>query len=320
MKIVRYSSRDEKAWETFIDASANGTIFHRRAFLKYHPKGHFEDHSYIFCEKGEIVAVLPAARIGETLFSHPGASYGGLVVRSGIGLHSVLRVLELLRETAANEGFTEVRLKLVSRCYEKVSCDNVRFALVHLHGTHLVTELECVIPLDFAIDKGIVSYARNGAVRAIRKARKQVVFRESDDFETYWWILAASLKARHRTEPTHTLDEIQRLKRIFPDGIKLFGAFSDEVMLGGIVVFACNPTGVLAFYIAQDYTNQQKRPTNLLVNEISKWARMEGFRYFSLGISTEEAGTLINDGLFRFKESHGALGVVREQMVFPVRP
>ena len=39
-------------WDSFIDTSINGTIFHRRSFLSYHIDRKFEDASFIFKKRG----------------------------------------------------------------------------------------------------------------------------------------------------------------------------------------------------------------------------------------------------------------------------
>ena len=52
-KINRYSSLDEPMWDNFVPNSNNGTIFHLRSFLNYHPNNRFTDHSLIIEKKGK---------------------------------------------------------------------------------------------------------------------------------------------------------------------------------------------------------------------------------------------------------------------------
>ncbi len=72
-------------WDGFVSSANNGTIFHTRRFLSYHPEERFTDHSIIFNKKGKTISVLPAAEISDNgeryLVSHPGASVGSIVIR-----------------------------------------------------------------------------------------------------------------------------------------------------------------------------------------------------------------------------------------------
>ena len=83
-----FSKKDEISWDDFVSNSNNGTIFHSRQFLNYHPVERFKDHSLIFLKKGKIVALFPAVLRktdkGDLLASHTGASFGGFVVSKEI--------------------------------------------------------------------------------------------------------------------------------------------------------------------------------------------------------------------------------------------
>ena len=48
-----YKPVDESEWVHFVTHSNNGTIFHLRSFLKYHPQDRFNDHSLIIKKKGK---------------------------------------------------------------------------------------------------------------------------------------------------------------------------------------------------------------------------------------------------------------------------
>ena len=70
-------------WDQYVQTSDNGTIFHERKFIGYHPPDLFIDHSLIFRAKNKIIALLPAVEKQRNkkkyLISHEGASYGGFV-------------------------------------------------------------------------------------------------------------------------------------------------------------------------------------------------------------------------------------------------
>ena len=115
---------------------------------------------------------------------------------------------------------------------------------------------------------------------------------------------------RHNVQPTHTLDELQLLKKIFPERIKLFSATFENRMVAGVVMFECNKRVTLAFYISHDEDFQQYRGVNYLFFEIIKWAIRNSYGYLDFGIFTVDMDP--NWGLGRFKESFGAQGIFRD--------
>jgi hypothetical protein len=59
------SNLSEEEWDSFVDQSDNGTLFHKRAFLNYHPKERFNDASIYVMKNGKILSVLTAAVRGD---------------------------------------------------------------------------------------------------------------------------------------------------------------------------------------------------------------------------------------------------------------
>src|SRR6056297_1603924 len=100
----KYSSDKFEQWDKFVENSVNGTIFHTRRFINYHPRDKFEDHSLMFFERHKLIAVFPAAIIdkkGEkVLKSHPGTSYGGLVFSRNLPLEKTFGIIEELENYA----------------------------------------------------------------------------------------------------------------------------------------------------------------------------------------------------------------------------
>jgi hypothetical protein len=50
-------------WDNFVETSDNGTIFHKRRFLSYHPEGKFKDASLIFRKQNKLFSIFPAVEI-----------------------------------------------------------------------------------------------------------------------------------------------------------------------------------------------------------------------------------------------------------------
>jgi len=136
------------------------------------------------------------------------------------------------------------------------------------------------------------------------------VVRRSDAYEDFYQILQKNLKMRHNVRPTHTVEELLTLKRLFPDRIHLVAAFLEDRMIAGVVLFYCNRRTNLAFYISHNEEYQQYRPVNLLFYHIFQDSIREGFSWFDFGIFTVNMEP--NWGLGHFKEGFGAQGVFRD--------
>ena len=118
---------------------------------------------------------------------------------------------------------------------------------------------------------------------------------------------------RHNVQPTHSLRELEKLKKIFPDEIRLWGAFKGKKLIAGVCNFSANPKVVLAFYISHLEKYQEYRAVNLLFYEIMTQYQKEGFKFLDFGIFTVNMEP--NWGLARFKENFGARGIFRDTFI-----
>ena len=314
--IVRFDKDDTAAWEDFVWSANNGTLFHLRNFLSYHPPDRFRDHSLVFFRKGRRLAQLPAVDFDENgrrvLISHRGASYGGFVVRDTLSIREAFDLVEALIRYAREAGFHAIDLTPPPQVYLRRPSNYIDFALLQNGFHYRKREISSVIPLDFDRDEILATFNESSR-RAVRRGKKLgVVVRETDQYETFYKILKKNLRLRHNVSPTHSLDELIRLKGMFPDRIKLFGAFYEETMVAGVVMFICNPRVVLAFYISHDDRYQQYRGVNVLFHDIVDWGLAGGYGFLDFGIFTVNEDP--NWGLARFKESFGAQGIFRDSL------
>jgi hypothetical protein len=304
----KYTEKDHAHWERFVAGANNGTIFHSLKFLGYHPAERFKSLHLMVKEKDNLVALFPCAVEDRTVISHPGASYGGLVLKPGLGVHDIYLAAEHLVQYFKNQGYKKVVLTQPPLIYYKEPDQYIDFALQKIGFHSRKREITAVIPLDCADP---LETFHSDARRSVKKAvREGVRIRLSDDLAGYYDILKDNLGMRHNVLPTHTLPELTKLKNLYPEDILLFGAFLKERMLGGIVVFCANSKVLLAFYISHNDAYQAYRPVNLLFYELIKWGRVRGYKYLDLGTFTLNMEP--NWGLARFKENSGARGYLRD--------
>lgn len=308
LKLQFYSGNMEE-WDNFVHNSRNGTLFHTQKFLSYHKNKNFVDQSILIESKHGIDCVFPAASIikgdKSVLFSHIGSSFGGLVVSSRVGIEDINKIIKMIIE--ANRTYNEIEMRLSPYIYHKLPCDEIQFCLLANGFKPSAYDLSCVVALN---EFTLIENTTNRSIRKSIDSDLRVSY-TSPEWEKYWGILTNNLQKKYNVSPTHSLEEILYLKNTFPDKIRLMTTYLDNVMTAGVVLFIGNEKAFEVFYIAQDYNFQEYRCMNLLLHHVIDWGYSNGFRFMNLGISTEDHGTKINWGLFKFKEGFGARSVLR---------
>jgi len=314
--ISSYEPSFLEEWDRFVRQANNGTLFHLRRFLGYHPEGRFQDHSLTFTGPKGLLALFPAAEQkvhGERrLVSHPGASYGGLVAPIGLSFQNSYDLVESLLDYTRRQGFHGITLTLPPTIYNRRLSNYLDFALLRHGFYYLRREVSSILYLEPTPEENLAKFA-DASRRAVKKARQSgIAVRLSRDYTTFYDILLRNLERRHNVQPTHTLEELLRLADLFPDEIHLLAAYRGGCMIAGITIFDASPDVTLAFYISHDEAFQQYRAVNLLFYEMICRAIEQGFRYLDFGIFTVQMEP--NFGLARFKESFGASGMFRDTL------
>jgi len=313
-KFRRYNKNDEAVWDKFVSDSNNGTIFHLRKFLNYHSKDKFVDHSILIIKNKKLFSVFPAAeRVvsnQKLLVSHPGSSVGSYVIPENLSIANSIELVSQIKNYAKESGFNGIQITLPPNLYQKRLSNYMDFAFFRGGFIYKKREITSILFLEKNIETTLKKF-RPSHRRAVKIAQsKGVLVRESEKYDEYYKILQKNLSKRHGVNPTHTLRELKKLKRIFKDKIKLFSAFIDGKMIAGIVNFIINEQVVLAFYISHDELYNQYRPLNILFYEVFSWAIESKYKVYDFGIFTVNEKP--NMGLGRFKENFGASGIFRD--------
>lgn len=314
MDVVRFEKKYNDEWEDFVASSSNGTIFHTRKFLSYHAPNKFKDSSLLFFEDKKLVSVLPAAEVRRdglmTFSSHQGASYGGFVYNDSLSIKQAFTLTESLIDYTITNKFEKILITHSPFVYQKRYNNYIDFAFIKNGFTYMKREVSSVVSLDTDED-GVLKMFKAESRTAVRKAEKMgVVIKRSEDYEEYYRILKSNLALRHNVQPAHTLDELIKLKKLFPQKIQLVGAYVDGKMIAGVVNFYCNDKVVLVFYISHNPEYQQYRAVNLLFYRIIKDSVNRRLSFLDFGLFTVNMDP--NWGLGKFKENFGARGILRD--------
>lgn len=295
----------QQSWDEFVARSRNATFLHYRDYMDYH-SDRFHDHSLIFLsDKGKIVALLPANAAGETLYSHQGLTYGGMLVSMKSTAKEVIEAFRLLTNYAKEQGFKKIIYKPVPSLYHRYPCEEDLYAL--FYATHSALECRNISSvIDF---RQPLTWSQNRRLGVNRAKRNRLYVKESDDFAAFWKILEDNLRERYNAAPVHSLAEITMLKTRFPDHIRLFMAYdSCHCPQAGTLIYDSN--GVAhSQYISSTSVGKESHAVDLLFSEvIHHYAPTH--RYFDLGTSNEQGGTYLNESLIHQKEGFGARAII----------
>ena len=303
--IEKYSQQFKQEWDAAVRNSRNGTFLHLRDYMDYH-SDRFTDFSLVARDGEKIVAVLPACREGNKLYSHRGLTYGSwLVPLRHFDVTTMMAVWDAAMEFLQDEGVKEIIYKPVPHIYHRYPCEEDLYALFRAGGALTESNISTTIDLDepLPFDRG---NKRN--VNLAHKSGVEVA--ESCYWQGYWEMLDALLMEKYNRHPVHSLDEIKLLHSRFPENIKLYTAKLDNELLAGVVMYYCGNEVAHCQYIASTEHGRELKALTLLFDYLIKESSQAGFRYFDFGISTENGGLYLNEGLVRQKCRMGGRGIV----------
>ena len=314
IKIKKFSKNNYAAWDSFVLKANNGTLFHLRKFLNYHPDDRFKDHSIEVYKKNTIFSVFPAADIiiddKKMLVSHPGSSYGSFISKEELSIKDAMDMVSKLIDYSSKKGFEGIKLTIPPAFYSKRLSNYIEYSLLFNGFDYFKREVTSTLTIENSEHK-ILNKFKPSHQRALRKSKKLgVETRITKKVDEFFSILKDNLKIRHGADPTHSLIELKSLIKLFPESINIFGAFYDNQMIAGVLNIVVKEGVALAFYISHKEDFQELRPLNLLFFDIFKWCLKNNIKVYDFGTFTEKG--IANMGLGRFKESFGASGVFRD--------
>ena len=176
IKIEKFSESKKLEWDSFVDSSNNGTIFHLRRFLSYHPKGRFADHSLLAYKKGKLIGIIPAAikKINDKEFfvSHPGLSVGSFVVQENLSISDSLLLIKTFINYVYEAGFGGIRVTLLPIIYQKRLSNYIEFSFLKYDFKYVKRELSSVLFLEKSLEHNLKKF-RPSHLRAVKSALKK---------------------------------------------------------------------------------------------------------------------------------------------------
>lgn len=303
-RVSPYKSSDKGIWDAFILKSNQDTFLFFRDFMDYH-SDRFQDYSMMIYSNDKLLALFPANKDGNVVYSHQGLSFGGLIYKGNLKTLEYIEIYKAILEFLNENNISKLHLKELPVVYQLNPTNNpLSYVCFKVRAKLHRTDMYSIINQKF---KKLSSSRKEGLKRGIKHNLR---VEEVDDFDLFWnSVLIPNLKSKHGVKPVHSLDEIKLLKSKFPDNIRQFNAYSKNDIVAGVTVFE-NEQVVHCQYISG--TNNRSELGSIdflhvhLVEEV--FAHKS---YFSFGTSNTNQGQQINKGLQFWKEGFGARSITQ---------
>ncbi len=281
--------------------------------MEYH-QDRFQDFSLVVTDENEsIKAILPANRVKDTVFSHQGLTYGGLVINHKTKLSDFIVLFKEVLEFLNTNEINNFEVKVLPVIYSDFPSDELEYLAFLCKA--ILTRKDTLSVIDLNSN---YKYS-HGRKQEISKA-KALGFevKEVNNFDAFWnEILMPNLAEKHQAKPVHSLTEITLLKEKFPKNIRQFNLYLDNKIVGGTTIFE---TSTVAH--SQYISGKTNAETNLSLDFLHHHLITEVFqnkKYFDFGISNENQGQNLNSGLLFWKESFGARTITQSFYKFDTK-
>ena len=267
--------------------------------MEYH-SDRFKDASYLVLKKNNVIAVLPANSVGDTIHSHQGLSYGSLILKPSLKLNEVILIFEALLNQLYIDGFKTLDLKFIPDFYVSQSTNELKYLTHILHAELYRRDVLSVLDLKYSLPYN------SSTKQAIKQAEAlSIEVKEVEEVKPFWnELLIPNLEKRHQAKPVHSASEMEKLKQQFPLNIRQFNVYNNELLIAGCTVFETKTTAHIQ-YIAGSAVKSERVAIDYLHHYlISRVFNEKDF--FDFGASTTNNGKNINKGLLFWKERFGA--------------
>jgi hypothetical protein len=299
-----YEEKEKPEVQDFVK-STSGSFFHEPSFFQYHRIGRFNFLNFICRKKNKVVAWIPGHQDGDTFTSPAGASYGGPLFSKTLTLNNQLTILNDFL-SKYNSIFLNINF---------ITPPNIYFGdtgfLLSAVGFKYTNRL-CCHALHLAGNEWpeVMSKSKRYDYRKVND--KGVLFGElnresySDFFE-----LLEKQNQRQKSQATHTLQEILKLKLLLPKRIKIFASTLNNKIKAAALIFLINEKVAYTFYIVNGDMAERGIVTHLIVN-LAEHFRKKHFNWLDLGPSSCN-NFVLNEGLADFKKKVGGILLTRDK-------
>lgn len=303
-KVIKYTHDFYNEWNDFIKNSKNGTFLFYRDFMDYH-KDRFEDFSLLVFKKEKLVAVLPANKVGQKIYSHQGLTYGGLILPNSISFKNALEIIYNILKFLCDNNINTFIFKQLPKIYNKKHSDEMDYFLFMLNAKVFRKDVSMVVQLSNKLE---YSSLRKRKLKLATKIGLKFLI--ETDMASFWnEILIPNLHKTYKVKPVHSLSEINKLRDQFPNNIKQYNVYFENELVAGCTIFETEKVA----HIQYVSTKKEKNigALDFLIDQLLTKV-YNNKTCFDFGISNENEGRNINLGLLNWKQSFGASPLVHD--------
>ena len=206
-EIRRYSAADKRVWDDYVQKARNATFLFRRDYMDYHAD-RFHDHSLLFWVGNHLHSVLPAHQEGDTLYSHFGLTYGGLLMDDSVTTAEVCRLFAELNDYLRSAGIRHVCYKAIPWIYHRLPAEEDLYAMFWQCGARLLQRMSGTA---IFMDEHL-RWRKDHRRRLLLARQSAVRVERNGSLGDFWPLLEKNLMERFHAKPVHTLEEIQDRK------------------------------------------------------------------------------------------------------------
>jgi len=287
-----------------VSKAKNATFLFQRDFMEYH-QDRFEDHSLMVYKNDKLLAILPANKKEDTLYSHQGLTYGGLVVDHRIKLNIFATLFQEVLRYLNERGILKLEIKLLPSIYANLPNDELLYLMFILDSKLMKRDTLSAVDLNANLN-----FSKN-RIEGFKRANKHELVLKEGDFDSFWnTLLVPNLRKKYQSSPVHSLSDIKLLRENFPKNIRQFNVYYNDEIVAGTTVFETDRIAHLQ-YIASEDRRSKLGSLDFLHMQLIKNVFADK-SYFDFGISNENQGKTINSGLMLWKEGFGARTVTQD--------
>lgn len=297
-----YTQNDKQIWDEFIDSSKNGTFMLKRDYMDYH-SDRFQDFSLMFYDDEKLIAVMPASLHGDEVRSHGGLTYGGIISDVSMKQHKMLECFIVMKDFLRINNITRLIYKAIPYIYHKQPSQEDLYALFINNAKLYRRDVASTVNLSEPI-----KMPKGRKAQISRAKREGVTVEQSNDFKTFIELENKVLREKHSATAVHTAEELELLKSKFNNQIQLWVAkYYGEIIAGAVIYVYDNI--VHTQYLGASEISREIGALDLVIKLLIDKFQSENKQYFDFGISTEEEGKYLNNGLIAQKEGFGGRAV-----------
>lgn len=297
--VKKYTQSDYQIWNDFISHAKNATFLFHRDFMEYH-KDRFDDFSLLVFEDQKLIAVLPANKAENSIYSHQGLTYGGLVFSTKLKAEKTALILDEILSFLKQNSVKTFYYKPIPVFYLTNGNQEADFFLFKRGAILERKEMNLAVPLQVPLK---ISNSKLKHFRRIEELDLEII--EEENFTAFWEsILEPRLHERFNAKPVHSNAEIKFLKQKFPQNIRQYSVYQNDEIIAGITVFETENV-VKSQYGATSKKGEKVRALDFLfINLIEKY-KQKGKYFFDMGIVNEDDEKGYSPGLLTQKEELG---------------